>query len=331
MVTFLGVALGLGALAFLATALRGRAARSATSSRACESLGAVIVGRRADRIRRRQPDRKRVARIRLVDVAPASPPRCESSAGSPWPSASSARGPSRPIGHRRSAPSTVAVRGGRRRPRIRHDQASRQPHVRWIPSADRGAVVGVGLIISSFWFDGHTVSKGFPPVACGGRTACTSRPARSGSVGSSRWRRSCGVAPGPPATRVAELVVRFSKIATIALAGGRRRRWPHGRHRARLVQRAHRHAVGTDALLKTAAVGIAALGGAYNHFRLLPALEAGPGEGDGESARCSTGCARPSRPKRSCSCSSSWSPPGSSPRRRSGGLERRLGCPRIVR
>ena len=29
-------------------------------------------------------------------------------------------------------------------------------------------------------------------------------------------------------------------------------------------------------LLKTAAVGIAMIGGAYNHFRLLPALEADP-------------------------------------------------------
>ena len=33
---------------------------------------------------------------------------------------------------------------------------------------------------------------------------------------------------------------------------------------------------GQTLLLKTAAVGIATLGGAYNHFRLLPEIEADP-------------------------------------------------------
>ena len=76
--------------------------------------------------------------------------------------------------------------------------------------------------------------------------------------------------------RVVELVVRFSKLASIALvsvvaAGG---------VMAFLVLDSVGELTGTQwgkiLLLKTAAVGIAMLGGAFNHFRLLPALELDP-------------------------------------------------------
>lgn len=76
--------------------------------------------------------------------------------------------------------------------------------------------------------------------------------------------------------RVVELVVRFSKIATIALASV----VIAGGVMAVLVLDSFGELTGTPwgkiLLLKTAAVGLAMIGGAYNHFRLLPALESDP-------------------------------------------------------
>ncbi len=76
--------------------------------------------------------------------------------------------------------------------------------------------------------------------------------------------------------RVVELVVRFSKIATVALASV----VAAGVVMAYLVLDSFGELTSTPwgqiLLLKTGAVGLAMLGGAYNHFRLLPALEANP-------------------------------------------------------
>lgn len=90
------------------------------------------------------------------------------------------------------------------------------------------------------------------------------------------WSRHRAAVP----PRALEMVVRFSGIATVALgaviaAGG---------VMAFLVLDSIGELFATQwgqiLLLKSAAAGLAMLGGAYNHFLLLPALEAEPDDPD---------------------------------------------------
>ena len=151
------------------------------------------------------------------------------------------------------------------------------PIVRWKPDARSWPVLaGVIVIVASFWFDGHTVSKGFRPL----HALVNSVHVLAGAVwvggvvamAAIIWTRYRSGRP----MRVVELVVRFSKIATIALASV----VLAGGVMAFLVLDSPGELTGTPwgkiLLLKTAAVGLAMIGGAYNHFRLLPALEADP-------------------------------------------------------
>ena len=146
----------------------------------------------------------------------------------------------------------------------------------WRPRSSPIALVGVAAILVSFWFDGHTVSKG-PRLV---HSLLSSVHVAAGSVWAGgvvsmavvawwRYRR------GEP-TRAAELIVRFSSVATIALAAVA----SAGMVMAVFVLDSFGELTGTEwgqiLLLKTAFVAIAAGGGAYNHFRLLPALEAAP-------------------------------------------------------
>jgi copper transport protein len=147
----------------------------------------------------------------------------------------------------------------------------------WVPDrSSTAAYVGVAIAIISFWFDGHTVSKGIRPL----HAIVNSVHVVAGSI----WlggvvamavvlwtRHRAGVAP-----RALEMIVRFSGIATVALgaviaAGG---------IMAFLVLDSVGELFSTQwgqvLLLKTAAAALAMVGGAYNHFRLLPALEAEP-------------------------------------------------------
>jgi copper transport protein len=280
LVTFLGVALGIGALAFLATAMRGPRREIHNVVTGVRVLGAVIVVG---------------ALIEYVGVARIA----NEALSTGWSTAPGFATTLRVFGGIALAVGIFGtmVRVGRSgadgRPPVAQSlsaavvedlqsQTTRradEPRLRWIPSAgSRLAFVGVGLIIASFWFDGHTVSKGFRPL----HAAVNSVHVAAGSVwvggvvtmAAIVWSRSRSATP----TRVAELVVRFSKIATVALlaviaAGGLM---------AVFVLDSFSELTGTPwgqtLLLKTAAVGIAALAGAYNHFRLLPELE-----DDGES------------------------------------------------
>ena len=156
---------------------------------------------------------------------------------------------------------------------------STEPSVirRWVPDrTSSAAYVGMVVAVVSFWFDGHTVSKG-PRLL---HAVVNSVHVVAGSV----WlggvvamaivlwtRHRSGVA-----SRAVEMVVRFSGIATIALgavigAGG---------IMAILVLDSVGELFSTQwgqmLLLKSAAAGLAMLGGAYNHFVLLPALETDP-------------------------------------------------------
>ena len=151
------------------------------------------------------------------------------------------------------------------------------PRVRWqADSTSWLAFAGMVGIVISFWFDGHTVSKGPRPI----HAMTNSVHLVAGSVWAGGviamavvlWRR---FRHGRP-MRAHELVLRFSPIATVALAvvAGA------GLLMAVFVLDSFAELTGTPwgqiLMLKTAAVGIAAAGGAYNHFRLIPALDVAP-------------------------------------------------------
>ena len=150
--------------------------------------------------------------------------------------------------------------------------------VRWTPTRNAWPIgVGVVVVLLSFWFDGHTVSKGFRPLHAVVNTVHVA----AGSVWVGGVVSLCAIAwlrhrRGSDAG-VAELVVRFSRVATVALGAV----VLAGVVMAFIVLDSFGDLTGTEwgqtLLLKTAAVAVAVAIGAYNHFRLVPALDAQPG------------------------------------------------------
>ena len=270
---------GLGALAFVATALRGRRDEVRLALRAIRVLGLVIaVGAVIEYV-----GVSRIAGESLASgwsIAPgfATTLRIVGGVGLAVGLAGTiTRGRVQRVVRRPSVArslSAAVIDDVDARP-ARHEAGS--PIVRWIPDARSWpALGGVVLILASFWFDGHTVSKGFRPL----HALVNSVHVAAGSVWVGGvvlmavviWLRHRSGQP----MRAVELVVRFSKIATIALAAV----VVAGLIMAVLVLDSFGELTGTPwgriLLLKTAAVVLAMLGGAYNHFRLLPALEADP-------------------------------------------------------
>lgn len=147
---------------------------------------------------------------------------------------------------------------------------------RWNPRSAPIALVGVGLIVASFWFDGHTVSRGPRIVhALVNSVHVLAASVWAGGVAAlaiTLWLRHRRREP----SRAAALIVRFSSIATVALVAV----VGAGLVMAIFVLDGVGELTSTEwgkiLLLKTGAVGLAAAGGAYNHFRLRPALEASP-------------------------------------------------------
>ncbi|MEQ8438503.1 MAG: CopD family protein [Ilumatobacter fluminis] len=148
---------------------------------------------------------------------------------------------------------------------------------RWTPTSTAAVgLLGYALVLISFWFDGHTVSKGpwaihslvnlvhlgAAAVWGGGVFAMT-------TVAWMRRRRSERIG-------LAAMVVRFSSIATVSLAAvivaGLVMTW--------MVLDSPGDLFGTSwgrvLVAKTAVVAVAAGLGGYNHFRLRPALEQRP-------------------------------------------------------
>lgn len=279
LVGFLGVALGLGAFAFVATALRGRREEVRHALAAIRVLGVIIAFGAA---------------IEYVGVTRIG----AESLTSGWSTAPGFATVLRIVG---GVGLAAGVAGTISRGRMQHlerrpsavrslssavlddvrtspaDTGGDDPIVRWTPDARSWpAMAGVVLIIASFWFDGHTVSKGFRPL----HALVNSVHVAAGAVwvggvvamAAIIWSRYRSDRP----MRVVELVVRFSKIATVALASV----VVAGGIMAFLVLDSFGELTGTPwgqiLLLKTAAVGLAMIGGAYNHFRLLPSLEADP-------------------------------------------------------
>lgn len=141
-------------------------------------------------------------------------------------------------------------------------------------------LVGAGLVVVAFWFDGHTVSRG-PWALHAGINAVhvTAAAVWSGGLvvlAALVWRRH----HRGEAQDGAWLVARFSRVAGLALGA--------------VVLAGAALAVvvletpsdlwaspwGRVLLAKTAVVGVAALLGAVVHLRLRPALEARPAAGD---------------------------------------------------
>ena len=150
---------------------------------------------------------------------------------------------------------------------------------RWAPDRSSWvAFVGAGLVLISFWFDGHTVTKGIRPL----HAIANSVHVVAGSVWVAgvvsmavlAWMRHRA---GRPSDTVG-LVVRFSSIATVSLGAV----VIAGIVMAIAVLDSFDELTSTEwgqtLLLKTAAVGVAIAIGAYNHFRLRPALEAHPND-----------------------------------------------------
>jgi copper transport protein len=145
--------------------------------------------------------------------------------------------------------------------------------VRWFPaSASAFGFVGAGVGIMSFWFDGHTVTEG-PRVV---HALVDFAHVLAGSV----WfggivglvvlavlRRSTGES-------IAPAVVRFSAIATVALVVVALA----GSLMTLMILGSFGDLTGTRwgriLLVKVGAVAIAAAIGGYNHFVVVPALEA---------------------------------------------------------
>ena len=163
------------------------------------------------------------------------------------------------------------------------DRSLVEPHEaeRWTPHRKAWiAFAGAALTVISFWFDGHTVTKGIRPL----HALSNSVHVVAGSiwVGGAIWltvvlwaRHRVGRSGDG-----AGLVLRFSTIATVALAavfvGGVAMVFSILDSFGEITSTQW----GNTMLAKLAAVGVAVVLGAYNHFRLRPALERSPDNPD---------------------------------------------------
>ncbi len=149
--------------------------------------------------------------------------------------------------------------------------------VRWVPaSASAFGFVGVALGVLSFWFDGHTVTRG-PRVI---HAVVDLVHVTAGGVWFGGIVGLCAVAVLRRGRTVAPLLLRFSPVASaalvlVALAGALM---------TLMVIDGFDDLTGTEwgrlLLIKVAAVGATALVGAYNHFVVVPVLDASPANGD---------------------------------------------------
>jgi copper transport protein len=156
-------------------------------------------------------------------------------------------------------------------------QVDRAAEHRWTPTRTAAAgLVGYALVLVSFWFDGHTVSKG--PWAIHSLVSLVHLGAAAVWGGgvfamtTTAWmRRRRSERLG-----LAAMVVRFSSIATVALTAV----IVAGVVMAWIVLDTPGDLFATPwgriLVAKTAVVAVAGGLGGYNHFRLRPALEQRP-------------------------------------------------------
>jgi copper transport protein len=148
--------------------------------------------------------------------------------------------------------------------------------VRWVPSAASAFGLGGAAIgVLSFGFDGHTVTKG-PRVVhevVDNLHVVAGSTWFGGIVGLVLVAWSRRRSEGPP---VSALIVRFSAVATVALVVVA----AAGVGMTYMIIDGFGDLTGTEwgrrLIVKTIAVGVAAGIGGYNHFWVVPALEADP-------------------------------------------------------
>ena len=272
LVSFAAIVLGLGAMAFAATTLRGSRSEIDGAITAVRILGGVlVVGAIAEYVG--------VARI------------ADDAITSAWSSSAGVATILRALAGGLIAGGLVATTTPlRTRPRAlsaaaqsavldagRHHVESVPAVRRWTPDRSSAvAFVGVGLAVVSFWFDGHTVTKGFRVL----HALANSVHVIAGSVWVGGvvamavvlWSRHRAGAPSD----ALGLVVRFSAGASVALGAVVVAGVVMAIAILDSVGELTSTQWGQTFLLKTAAAAIAMAAGAYNHFRLLPALERDP-------------------------------------------------------
>lgn len=155
--------------------------------------------------------------------------------------------------------------------------ASSEFAARWVPGPTASVgLAGYAAVLVSFWFDGHTVSKGSWPlhalvnlVHLGAASVWVGGVVAMATVAWKRRHRGDD-------TGIASMVVRFSGLASVSLVAVT----VAGLAMTYLIVDDLGDLTGTDwgrvLLVKTAVVAVAAGLGAVNHFRLRPALEARP-------------------------------------------------------
>ncbi|MEM9039123.1 MAG: CopD family protein [Actinomycetota bacterium] len=272
---FLGVAFALGVLAFLATTLRGRATEVRATMRAVRLLAlAIATG----------------AAIEYVGVAR----MLDEALTDAWFTSAGFAATLRFTGGIAVALGLGGVVAGRSARSLSaataavdldlegdRDEPDANGTARWRPDTRTWtAGAGVLAVVASFWFDGHTVTEGARP----GHAVVNSVHVVAGAVwvggvaaiAALVWSRRRAGRPGG----TIEILLRFSRTAALSLAAV----VVAGGAMAVMILDSINDLTGTDwgrtLLVKSGAVVLAALAGAYNHVRLLPALEARPDSPD---------------------------------------------------
>ena len=145
--------------------------------------------------------------------------------------------------------------------------------VRWVPaSASAFGIVGAIVGVVSFWFDGHTVTRGVRVV----HAIVDLVHVTAGGVWFGGIVGLCVVGLLRRGESIAPVILRFSPVASIALVLVALA----GSLMTLMVVDDLGDLTGTEwgrlLLVKLAAVGATALVGAYNHFVVVPALEQSP-------------------------------------------------------
>lgn len=138
------------------------------------------------------------------------------------------------------------------------------------------ALIGLGLVTMSYLFDGHTVTAAPAPIVRFANVAHVLGAGvwlggvlLMGRTLTTRWRRHVALDAAP-------IAIRFSLVASIALTvvaiAGLALTWTILDTPLELISTVW----GRLLILKLLAVGAAAAMGAYNHFMVIPLLEANP-------------------------------------------------------
>lgn len=277
-VELFGVVLGVGVLAFLAVVLVGNAQEVGRTALAVRVLGVVIaagatvelvgLARFADEsIRAQLTTSAGVATLLRIAGGLAL------AGGLATGVVANRRGPGATVDARALSAAVMDIASTSPAGRARVPEEN----VRWrADGASWLAYAGVVAVVISFWFDGHTASRGFRPLhALTNSVHLVAASVWAGGIAAmtvvlwSRFRQG-------RRTRSLELLVRFSPLATLSLAAVA----VAGLAMAVFVLDSPGDLISTEwgqlLLLKTGAVALAAAGGAYNHFRLVPALNAAP-------------------------------------------------------